>query len=200
MFPLGSVLVPHAPLPLHVFEPRYRALVDDVLAGDGTFGVVLIERGHEVGGGDTRFDIACRARIVESEQTADGRWGLLCTGTDRLRVERWLPDAPYPVAEVDVLDDGAWTPDARMAMERAISAFREVIDLATELGATVDPEILSLTSDPLTDHWLLVGRAPIADLDKLRILAADTPERRLDVLADELAGVATVLASRRDGG
>src|SRR4051812_26706984 len=55
MFPLGTVLFPHAVLPLHVFEPRYRALVETCLHSDGRFGVVLIERGYEVGGGDARF-------------------------------------------------------------------------------------------------------------------------------------------------
>ena len=58
MFPLGTVLFPYAVLPLHVFEPRYRALTEHCLAGDGCFGVVLIERGSEVGGGDTRFAVA----------------------------------------------------------------------------------------------------------------------------------------------
>ena len=62
MFPLGNVLFPHAQLPLHVFEPRYRALAETCLAGDGEFGVVLIERGSEVGGGDTRFSIGTVAR------------------------------------------------------------------------------------------------------------------------------------------
>ena len=55
MFPLGSVLFPHALLPLRIFEPRYQALLDSCLAGDGRFGVVLIERGFEVGGGEDRF-------------------------------------------------------------------------------------------------------------------------------------------------
>lgn len=55
MFPLGSVLLPGSPLPLQVFEPRYRAMLDDCLAGDQRFGVVLIERGFEVGGGEQRL-------------------------------------------------------------------------------------------------------------------------------------------------
>src|SRR5439155_458702 len=57
MFPLGTVLFPFVVLPLHVFEPRYRALTRDCLAGSGEFGVVLIERGLEVGGGDERFPV-----------------------------------------------------------------------------------------------------------------------------------------------
>src|SRR6202044_2208664 len=54
MFPLSAVLFPHATMPLHVFEPRYRELLRDCLAGDARFGIVLIERGSEGGGGDER--------------------------------------------------------------------------------------------------------------------------------------------------
>ena len=66
MFPLGTVLLPGAYLSLHVFEPRYRALVQACLDGTPEFGVALIERGSEVGGGDARFDVGCVARIVEA--------------------------------------------------------------------------------------------------------------------------------------
>ncbi|WP_415830929.1 LON peptidase substrate-binding domain-containing protein [Janibacter anophelis] len=55
MFPLGTVLLPGNPLPLQVFEPRYLAMLRDIAGGDGRFGVVLIERGFEVGGGDQRL-------------------------------------------------------------------------------------------------------------------------------------------------
>src|SRR6478736_527027 len=94
MFPLGSPLVPFQLLPLQVFEPRYRRLVEDCLATDSRFGVVLIERGSEVGGGDVRFDIGTVARILESAELGDGRIGLATAGEARLRVRRWLPDAP----------------------------------------------------------------------------------------------------------
>jgi len=80
MFPLGMVLFPGQILPLHVFEPRYRAMVQDCLAGDQHFGVVLIERGSEVGGQDVRTDVGTRARILESEELPDGRWVLATVG------------------------------------------------------------------------------------------------------------------------
>src|SRR5260370_38243553 len=76
MFPLGTVLLPFAHLPLHIFEPRYRALVKDCTPGDGEFGVVLIERGHEVGGGDVRFEGGPVAHIVQTaKQPARPRLG-----------------------------------------------------------------------------------------------------------------------------
>ena len=105
MFPLGTVLFPHAALPLHIFEERYRALVETCLRGDGRFGVVLIERGYEVGGGDARFGVGTIARIVEAARTPDGRYLLATVGTDRFRIKKWLDDDPFPRAEIDVIDE-----------------------------------------------------------------------------------------------
>ena len=100
MFPLGSVLFPGMPLPLRVFEPRYVAMVSSVLREtEHEFGVVLIERGSEVGGGDVRFGVGTVARIVSVEQTADSIM-LLSTGTARFEVVRWLEDDPFPRAQV----------------------------------------------------------------------------------------------------
>src|SRR5581483_10007082 len=95
MFPLGTVLFPYLVLPLHVFEPRYRAMTRACLDGGGEFGTVLIERGHEVGGGDTRFAVGTVARIVEAAEFDYGRWALVTVGTRRITVEEWLPDDPY---------------------------------------------------------------------------------------------------------
>lgn len=200
MFPLGMVLLPHHPLPLHVFEPRYRAMVQDCLAGDRTFGVVLIERGHEVGGGDARFGVGCVAEIVEATETPDGRWALATNGTAPLRVVEWLPDDPYPLADVEVVAEPAWSDDAEAAFERAIASFRAVIELAERGGAEVDPRILELPGEASWDHWLLVGRAPFGDLDRLALLGAATPTERLDLLTAQLDDLAAVLASRLDGG
>ena len=105
MFPLGTVLFPYALLPLHVFEPRYRLMMRHVLDGDREFGVVLIERGSEVGGGDTRFDVATVARVVQAAELPDGRYALATVGMGRVRVLSWLVDDPYPRAEVVALGD-----------------------------------------------------------------------------------------------
>ncbi|MDQ2726260.1 MAG: LON peptidase substrate-binding domain-containing protein, partial [Actinomycetota bacterium] len=81
LFPLGTVMFPGTALPLHVFEPRYRALMDDLTGGElGTplitpeFGIALIERGHEVGGGDQRSRIGTVARLPDAHRLDDGRW------------------------------------------------------------------------------------------------------------------------------
>ena len=97
MFPLGSVLLPGMLLPLHVFEPRYRAMVDRCLAGDHEFGVVLIERGREVGGGDVRTSAGTLARIAEARQFPDGRWALAAELGERVA----------PVASLELPEDPA---------------------------------------------------------------------------------------------
>ena len=101
MFPLGTVLLPGQPLPLQVFEPRYLTMLRDVAAGDGRFGVVLIERGFEVGGGDQRFAVGCVASIEQVRPMGGGRVGLIARGQERIEVARWLPDDPYPLAEAE---------------------------------------------------------------------------------------------------
>src|SRR4029078_4589782 len=105
MCPLCTVLFPHAALPLHLFEERYRALAETCLRGDGRFGVVLIERGFEVGGGDQRFGVGTVAQIGEPATTPDGRSLLATVGTERFRIKRWLDDDPFPRAEIDVLNE-----------------------------------------------------------------------------------------------
>jgi Lon protease-like protein len=73
MFPLSSPLMPHTGVPLHVFEERYRIMVRTCIDDDRRFGVVLIERGAEVGGGDERADVGTLAEIADAEELPDGR-------------------------------------------------------------------------------------------------------------------------------
>src|SRR5438445_558196 len=144
MFPLGTVLVPHAHLPLHIFEPRYRALTRDCLAGEGEFGVVLIERGSEVGGGDVRFGVGTVASIVQAVELPDGRWLLDALGTTRIRILRWLPEDPYPQAEVETLDEGPAGPEALELREQVERLLRQVLALQVELGYPAPSATLEL--------------------------------------------------------
>src|SRR4051794_2814499 len=165
MFPLGSVLLPGMVLPLHVFEPRYRALVRDCLDGDREFGVALIERGSEVGGGDIRAMAGTIAEILQAEEFDDGRWALVAVGTRRVRVQGWLPDDPYPVAEVDDWPDvpPRDLADADEAYRDRVAALRRVLALAVELGAEADP-MVELSDDPVAGSYQIGVLAPLGAL------------------------------------
>jgi Lon protease-like protein len=212
MFPLGTVLVPHGILPLHVFEPRYRVLMFDCLRGEPEFGVVLIERGSEVGGDDQRFAVATVARIVEATELADGRWVVLALGGRRIDVREWLPEDPYPVALVDERAELPWPVGdagaagaagaaaaagaAGAALAAAERAVRRMLALAAELGEEVAPADVGLSDDPVVAAWQLLAVAPIASLDKQRLLGTDDHIERLRALEQMAEEHAVLLAYR----
>jgi Lon protease-like protein len=199
MFPLGTVLVPSAGLPLHVFEPRYRALVQDCLAGDREFGVVLIERGSEVGGADVRTDVGTVARIVESVELPDGRWAIAAVGVRRLRVQRWLADDPYPIADVEDWPDPAPGPDYRGGLDECTALLRRALGLAAEAGDRATPATIELADDPVLASYQALAVAPLGAFDQHRLLAAESPDARVAQLADLLRDAIEVLELRLGG-
>lgn len=196
MFPLGTVLMPFAHLPLHIFEPRYRALTADCLAGDREFGVVLIERGSEVGGGDVRFGVGTVARIVQAVELPDGRWLLDSVGTERFRVERWLEDDPYPRAEVEAMPDEPAGPEAAELRARVERLLRQVLALQVELGHPAPSATVELDPDPVVAAYQATALAPLGPMDTQRLLEAARPEARLGELADFLEEAREVLTAR----
>lgn len=201
MFPLGSVLLPSTVISLHVFEDRYRALARHCMAGDRRLGVVLIERGREVGGGDVRFDVGTRARIDDAVELDDGRWVMILVGEARVRVERWLPDDPYPRAEVVLCEEAPLDAAAAAARRAELEGLlRQVVALQVAVGdEEVEREVV-LSSDAAAATWQAVALSPLGPLDAQRILATDGASERLDLVLSLLAEEAAVLAQRRSGG
>jgi Lon protease-like protein len=210
MFPLGSVLLPGGVLPLHVFEPRYRQLVVDLLASDAhdpEFGVTLIERGREVGGGDQRSDVGVVARIVHVDALDDGRYALVAIGTRRIRVNAWLPDDPYPLADVDDWpDDDPDAPGLAVEVAAAHARVRQAHRMAAALGdapeqlhalEALDAVDVEISDDPLLASYHLVALAPIGPADRYRLLCAPSPAARLDLLDEALDDVEAMLRFRR---
>jgi Lon protease-like protein len=200
MFPLGTVLFPGAFLPLHVFEPRYRQLVEDCLAGEPEFGVVLIDRGHEVGGGDVRRDVGCVARMLEVDALPEGRSFVQSAGVRRIRVVRWLEDAPYPQAEVDDWPDEEGSLATIERVEQVIGRLRRVRALASELREAVGPLDIEVATDPLLASYHLCALSPVGAEDAYRLLATPGPADRLDRLEELLGEVEEVLELRLGGG
>ncbi|HEX2737487.1 MAG TPA: LON peptidase substrate-binding domain-containing protein [Acidimicrobiia bacterium] len=198
MFPLGVVLFPSAVLPLHVFEPRYRALVEACLAGEPEFGVVLIERGSEVGGGDVRFGVGTVARIVEAAQLPDGRYVLATVGTQRIRVDAWLTEDPYPRAEVTRIEEPAVADDVALELRRddVERLLVRVLAMRAELGEPSAGIAARLDPDPLFASFGAAALAPIGPLDGQRLLELDGPGERLDAVHSLLVDEADVLELR----
>jgi Lon protease-like protein len=196
MFPLGTVLLPSVVLPLHVFEPRYRTLTQDCLDGDGEFGVVLIERGNEVGGGDTRTSVGTVARLVEAVPYPDGRWALATVGTRRIRIRHWLDDDPYPRAEVEDWDDPP-VPDGIIgALAATVSLLRRVLAQRAELGDDVAPATHELSDDPVLASYQAAALSPLGPADRQALLEAPSASERVERLRALLVDEADTLARR----
>jgi Lon protease-like protein len=173
------------PLPLRVFEPRYVALLSAVLGEpDREFGVVLIERGSEVGGGDVRFGVGTVARIASVEIT-EGSILLLATGAERFEVVRWLADDPFPraqVRELDALELDAPTVSALAAAEALVRATMTRASEFVELPWSAD---IALSDEPAERVWQVAGIAPLGPLDQFALLRSRTATELLARLVEE---------------
>jgi Lon protease-like protein len=200
MFPLGSVLLPGGLLPLHVFEPRYRQMIVDCLAqeGDPEFGQTLITHGREAGGGDERAMVGTVAKVLQIEALDEGRYALVAVGTRRIRVNAWLPDDPYPIADVDEWPDEDPDPphlgDAvAAAHERVLATLAMAARLSDDPTEPIETDI---ADDPLVATYHLAAIAPLGPADRYRLLAAPGPAARLAALDEVLDDVDAMLKFR----
>ena len=184
MFPLSTVVFPFQRIPLHVFEPRYRQLVDDVNSGDGRFGICLIARGSEVGGHDDRVEVGTLVELRAVFPFSDGRSMLVVDGQSRIIVHEWLEDNPYPQAKVEILagDDRPHDLGLLMTTEAAV---RSVRNLHSEMhpDSCVDVDC-ALEIDPCVRAWQLCAVTPMATLDQLRLLRLNSADDRLHSLTE----------------
>ena len=193
MFPLGSPLVPSMLLPLQVFEPRYDAMIRAVLDRDRIFGVVMIERGSEVGGGEVRTDVGCVAEIVGVEEQAPGQWGVLAVGTERLKVDTWFADDPFPVASVHVWPDEPDSSSQGPDIEGLLDVHSRLMAVLVEMRSDLVPPKMELGDDEAEIVYQLAVASPLGPLDRFRLLATPGLAERARVLAVELGELEGVL-------
>jgi Lon protease-like protein len=179
MFPLGSVLFPHMPLQLRVFESRYVVMLAEILEDEpAEFGVVLIERGQEVGGGEHRFTTGTVARILQLEG-AEGFIAVVAQGERRIEVEDWLDDEPFPQASIRELPELAWTESLQPLRDRAEHEVRRALALASEFADMPWASSVEVSDDPVEAAWQLAAIAPLGPVDQMELLRSTTMEQLL---------------------
>lgn len=196
LFPLGVVLFPGGELPLHVFEPRYRRMLSDCLAGDRRFGLVYRPDGideHQLAPGH----VGCVAQIEEAVPLPDGRSNITVRGQERFALERFVSsDAPYHVGEVAPFEDAAEDAATLAPLaEEVRGLFTRVARAARALGGTggATPTL------PDDAGRLSFGIASLIDLDGPRrqaLLASRSPGGRLRELERLLASAVGIMESR----
>ena len=201
MFPLGSVLFPAMPLALQVFEERYLKMMGTVLdAEESEFGVVLIERGSEVGGGDQRFDIGTTAQVLQVE-APDGPLQVVARGGRRFRVSQWIEEEPFPRAEVEFLDvfDPGDVPGEELVLTENV--VRETLGYLATLDLSLPwPTDIELATDPVEKAWQLAGISPLGTLDHQDLLTLDSPGELLDQTRHVVSEALETFKNTRDSG
>ncbi|NQX10830.1 LON peptidase substrate-binding domain-containing protein [Microbacteriaceae bacterium VKM Ac-2855] len=184
IFPLGSVLLPHMPLALRLFEPRYLTMLAEMIQAEKTdFGVVLIERGQEVGGGERRFDVGTIAEITEVA-AGDDSVELIAVGGARFDVVEWLPDDPYPRATLRMRDPLEWSDSLSEERIEAEAAVRRALAVASEFEEQAFAATVELATDPVAACWQLAGIVPAGEIDQQAFLRAPTLSALLTAVHD----------------
>ena len=186
LFPLSTVLMPGAPLPLHVFEPRYRQLTVDLVTGavpDKQFGVVAVREGwgadgdaDEAGG---LHGVGCTAELLDARRLPDGRFDIVTRGVRRFRVLRVTADSrPYLVGAVEyVPDEPAESPDELLPLAAAArAAHRRYCDTAWRSGEWSEPDD---DVAPAELAHLLAADCLLPLSDRQRLLEQTSPAVRL---------------------
>jgi len=180
LFPLGTALLPESVLPLHIFEPRYRQLVQDIVDRPETaqeFGVIAIRQGHEVGDSGVKalYEVGCLAQLRGIQPYPDGRFDIVTVGTGRFILRQLHTDEPYLTADVeDLTESMGEDPGPVGALVRnRFEQYRQIVQIEDE------PD--ELPADPTSLAWT-VAAGMLLDLDeRQRLLAADDTTTRLRV-------------------
>ena len=180
LFPLNVVLMPGTPLPLHIFEERYKQMVDECLESGDEFGMVLADESG------TR-QVGCTAKIVELVQRYDdGRMVILVEGARRFKLNNVMTGKPYYVGDVEYLEDGLAEDDVSALAEECVALLERVIEAATEgaVGIEIEPPYRNLS-------FAIAGRIEFDLEARQEILELSTEKERL-------AKVKTLLAETAD--
>jgi uncharacterized protein len=173
LFPLGTVLLPGAPLPLRIFEDRYRQLMADLLElppGERRFGVIAIRSGREVGteGVNALYDVGCMATITDSAEEPDGTYTLQSVGSSRFRIVSLDSERPYLRAEVEWLPEEIGDLGSLPALvSERYRAYRQA--LGSLRGAALDSPILPTDARLLS--YLVAATVIAENPDRQRFLA-----------------------------
>lgn len=221
-FPLHVVLFPHLPLPLHVFEERYRAMTRDVLAEgspySGRFVVSMITAGSEVGAADgdgpMTGAVGTVAEVRRAERFADGRWALVVVGAERVSLGAADRSGPYALVEVEALAEtvgdaataGQLLPQVQAALDAYLETVKrfvasaaslgresqEITDVAASLDEVLKP--IRLPDDPLAASYAVAGVLQIELIRKQQLLELPDGARRLAAELNLLRREARLLA------
>lgn len=188
IFPLTVVQFPGVITPLHIFEPRYRKLLKDIMPGDKTFGIIYpgeIRESElpEIG------RVGCTVEVIAQEEHSDGRSNILCAGKDRFIVRSFVEGEPYYQAEVDFFDDDITFDELTEATARAKELFLRIIAAGKKLrdvSPAEEQQTPDLPDDAIALSFIIAASLDVELDEKQLWLEMTSTSRRLSVLTNHL--------------
>ena len=196
LFPLPNlVLFPHIVVPLHIFEERYKSMINACIDSGEVFGLVLLRTGADEESEETIHRVGVTARIVEVERLDEGRMNILCEGEQRFRIYRFSQQTPFWKGAVDLIED-----DERNATEalyeQVAELYRSVVDVSAKLSGSQEAELV--LPDSSTDLSYMVSYVlDIEPEDKQKLLEMDSTAERLRMLLAHLTDTLRKLEQQR---
>ena len=196
LFPLPNlVLFPNIVVPLHIFEERYKLMINGCVDRDEAFGLVLLRSGSDEETEDTIHRVGVTARVAEVERLDDGRMNILCQGETRFRIYRFTQQKPFWKASVDFFED-----DERHATEslydQVAELYRGVAELSAKLSGSERAELTLPESAPDLSYMV----SYVLDIDseeKQKLLEMNSAAERLRMLIAHLTETLRKLEQQR---
>jgi uncharacterized protein len=182
IIPINSVLFPGAPTTLYIHEQRYREMLEEVVEGDGYFGVALLRAGREVGGPSIPHDIGTIAHISEATKLPDGSSMVLAQGGPRFRIRAILSTMPVVRADIELIDDRE--PSDGEHGRAATIGRTELQELMSLVLRTIgsDQSVAEVPSDPEQLSWAIAANLQMKLVRQQEILEMQSPEDRLTAM------------------
>jgi len=207
LFPLNTVLFPGMMLPLHIFEERYKVMINHCLAENRPFGVVLIREGQEVGGGAVPYKVGTTSVIAAVTHTDDGRMNIITIGSQRFRLRSLRSSLPYLVGDAEPWPlagaEAGEVEDLVEPMHAMLRQYMSLLEVAQGHKINVD----QVPYDPQSLAWLVAIVLQIPMEEKQRLL--DRPTARAVLTAERaimqreqliLSHIANTQADQWEGG
>jgi ATP-dependent Lon protease len=196
LFPLPNlVLFPNIVVPLHIFEDRYKSMINACVDHDEVFGLVLLRSGAEEESEQTIHRVGVSARVVEVERLEEGRLNILCEGESRFRIYRFTQQVPFWKGTVEFFEDQEFrTPEA--LYDQVAELYRGVAALSAKLSGSDPPELVLPESG--TDLSFMVSYVlDIEHEEKQKLLEMSSTPERLRMLVAHLTDTLRKLEQQR---
>ena len=178
LFPLNVVLFPGMPLPLHIFEERYKQMIGECLEHDIPFGIVLIKEGAEVGDPAEPYSVGTTARIAQVERLDGGRMNLMTEGKRRFRIMEVTQQLPYLKGRVEYISEEQGQPSSETLGEAGDLFSSYLQSVAGLRGRWMSRA--RVPDDPLALSYTISHFLELSSHTRQQLLEADSVQQRLE--------------------